>query len=455
MTTANVARVTYLANSTWTDTDFLFRVSFDRKPVNTMRVIAYGIARYDVATGAFYAVRASLVWDGTIRLDATKKPTVGVEAPIGTESNLGAIGSANTWYWVRGHVGDEGGSVRIQGRLWKDGSPEPPTWQYSYLDSSAPLIAGKPGLRAASWATDTPYTASFDDYSAFTGLSYQALLPGQHTETISATDQAGNVGTRTWVWTIDSSPPAASITSGPASPTKDTSATFKFTSTEPGSAFTCQLDAGAATSCTSPKSYTGLAAGSHTFTLVATDPAGNASGPAMWAWAIDTSPPIATITANPPPITKDHSATFAFTSNEPGSTFKCSKDSGTYWSCTSPKVYSWLASGVHTFSVQAIDPAGNVSSAASYTWTIDNTKPTVTITSGPADPTGSSSATFTFTASEPNVTFTCQLDANAAATCTSPKTYTGIALGKHTFKLYGTDLAGNQSTTATWTWNRV
>src|SRR4029450_2014099 len=108
-----------------------------------------------------------------------------------------------------------------------------------------------------------------------------------------------------------------------------------------------------------------------------------------------------------------------------------------------------------TFAGQATDPAGNVSAAASYTWTIDSTKPTVTITSGPADPTSSSSATFTFPPRPPTVTFPSQLDSNAAATCTSPKTYTGISVGKHTFKLYGTDLAGNQSTTATWTWNRV
>jgi hypothetical protein len=166
LTTANVARLAYLPEP-WADTDFLFRVSFDRKPVGSMRVIGYGIARYAVSSGAFYAVRVSLVWDGTIRLDATKKPSVGIEAPMGPEANLGNIGAANTWYWVRGHVGAEGANVRIQGRVWKDGDPEPSVWQYSYLDTSSLITAaGMPGLRAASWATDTPYTVSFDDYSA-------------------------------------------------------------------------------------------------------------------------------------------------------------------------------------------------------------------------------------------------------------------------------------------------
>ena len=455
LTSANVARLAYLP-SNWGDTDFLFRISYDRKPVGSMRVIGYGVARYDVSTGSFYALRASLVWDGTMRLDATKKPALGPEVVVGAESNLGAIGAANTWYWVRGHVGAEGGSVRIQGRLWTDGTPEPSTWQYSYLDSSGPItVPGKPGLRAASWALDTPYVVSFDDYSASTGLTYSGLLEGLHTETITATDQAGNVGTATWPWTVDVTAPVATITSGPASPTKSTSATFKFNSSEGGSAFTCQLDNGAPATCTTGKLYTGLSNGSHTFILIATDQAGNISTPATWTWTVDTVAPVATITGSPPPITKDHAATFTFTSNEPGSTFKCSKDGGTYLTCTSPKVYSWIADGVHTFAVQATDTAGNLSAAASYAWTIDSTKPTVTITSGPSDPSFSSTATFAFTSNESIVTFTCQLDSNAAAACTSPKTYTGISAGLHTFKLYATDQAGNQSSTATWIWTKA
>ena len=55
-------------------------------------------------------------------------------------------------------------SVRLKARAWKDGSSEPPTWQFSYLDSTNPLTgAGDPGLRAMPWATDVPFVASFDD----------------------------------------------------------------------------------------------------------------------------------------------------------------------------------------------------------------------------------------------------------------------------------------------------
>ena len=81
-------------------------------------------------------------------------------------------------------------------------------------------------------------------------------------------------------------PPVATITSSPTNPTTQTTASFSFTSSAAGSTFSGQLDSGAAAACTSPQSYSGLAAGSHTFAVTATDPAGNVSAPASYTWTI-------------------------------------------------------------------------------------------------------------------------------------------------------------------------
>lgn len=89
---------------------------------------------------------------------------------------------------------------------------------------------------------------------------------------------------------------------------------------------------------------------------------------------IDGTPPETTITANPANPTTSTSASFSFTSSEANSTFECKLDAGSYGSCTSPKAYSGLAVGTHTFSVRATDQAGNPDpTPATYTWTIQST----------------------------------------------------------------------------------
>ncbi|MGY4543303.1 myo-inositol-hexaphosphate 3-phosphohydrolase [Arthrobacter sp. UYNi723] len=89
----------------------------------------------------------------------------------------------------------------------------------------------------------------------------------------------------------DTTPPDTSITGGPSGTSGSTSAEFTFTATEPGT-FECALDGGAFEGCTSPKTYSDLAVGSHVFAVRATDAAGNVDPtPAERTWVIDTSAP--------------------------------------------------------------------------------------------------------------------------------------------------------------------
>ena len=76
-----------------------------------------------------------------------------------------------------------------------------------------------------------------------------------------------------WV-TVDTTPPETTIDSGPSGAIAGTSATFEFSS-EPDAQFQCRLDNAVFAACTSPETYSGLAAGTHTFRVRAIDGAGN------------------------------------------------------------------------------------------------------------------------------------------------------------------------------------
>jgi YDG domain/MBG domain (YGX type) len=85
----------------------------------------------------------------------------------------------------------------------------------------------------------------------------------------------------------------------------------------------------------------------------------------------DTSPPNTTITDGPSGTVTSSSATFTFTSTETGSTFQCGLDGASFTDCSSPKSFTDLGVQTHTFSVRAIDAAGNVDpTAASRSWTV-------------------------------------------------------------------------------------
>ncbi len=259
----------------------------------------------------------------------------------------------------------------------------------------------------------------------------------------------------------DTTPPDTTIDSGPSGSTSATTASFGFSATEPGSTFECRLDTATFTTCTSPRDYTNLTTGPHTFTVRATDPAGNTDPtPATRTWTVDTvdtTPPDTTIDSGPSSSTSATTASFGFSATEPGSTFECRLDTATFTTCTSPRDYTNLTTGPHTFTVRATDPAGNTDpTPATRTWTVDTvdtTPPDTTIDSGPSGSTSATTASFGFSATEPGSTFECRLDTATFTTCTSPRDYTNLTTGPHTFTVRATDPAGNTDPTpATRTW---
>jgi hypothetical protein len=77
----------------------------------------------------------------------------------------------------------------------------------------------------------------------------------------------------------------------------------------------------------------------------------------------------------------------------------------------------------------------------------DATPPNTSLTKAPTSSTTATTASFYFVSSESKSTFACKLDRGSWRRCTSPKSYSGLALGGHQFQVRATDAAGNTDTT--------
>ena len=154
--------------------------------------------------------------------------------------------------------------------------------------------------------------------------------------------------------------PNTSITSGPSGLIAKRSATFRFTSNVRRATFQCKLDGAAWGSCESPRKYTNLQQGAHTFRVRARKGGAVDPTPAARSFTVDTVKPDTTILSGPSGVTDDHTPSFTFSSSEPGS-FACRLRSASFEPCDSPFVPAApLPDDSYTFEVRARDAAGNV-----------------------------------------------------------------------------------------------
>jgi predicted outer membrane repeat protein len=149
-------------------------------------------------------------------------------------------------------------------------------------------------------------TADADWAACSSPREYADLAEGGHSFQVRAIDRAGNVDESpdSYSWTIDLTAPEAAISSGPADPTNDTSATLGFTGSDNLDAleqlrYQCRLDAGDYADCSSPQAYELLGEGLHTFEVRARDRAGNVGEPASYSWTVDVTAPEAAIGDRP------------------------------------------------------------------------------------------------------------------------------------------------------------
>ena len=165
--------------------------------------------------------------------------------------------------------------------------------------------------------------------------------------------------------------------------------------------------------------------------------------------------PQTTILSGPSGLVTSRTATFRFKSSRPRSTFECKLDGAKWSRCTSPKKYTELAQGAHTFRVRARKRTTVDRTPAVRAFTVDSIKPQTTLDPAPARLVGADWP-FTFSSSEPG-TFECRLDtASTFAPCTSPFTPESVPDRIYTLQVRARDVAGNvDATPATHQFARV
>ncbi|MDX6200176.1 MAG: large repetitive protein [Actinomycetota bacterium] len=222
---------------------------------------------------------------------------------------------------------------------------------------------------------------------------------GTYTLDVRATDVAGNVsapGTGTYV--LDTTAPPAPLVVQPASPGRIRNPSVTFTA-EPGTTGSCRLTHGAtvlsdSAPCASPATLnlTGLNDGTYTLSIRAVDLAGNIGPAGTATYVLDTTAPAAptmTLVAGSP--SSDRAPVFGFNA-ELGTTPSCkvTLPSGSVrdLTCLSPLSLdlSGAADGDYDVTIRTTDAAGNVSAAATTTYSLDSTVPAAPKVVGPATP---------------------------------------------------------------------
>ncbi|HEY6889465.1 MAG TPA: Ig-like domain-containing protein [Solirubrobacter sp.] len=250
------------------------------------------------------------------------------------------------------------------------------------------------------------------------------------------------------------------ITAGPNGPTNNASPTFEFTAgfptdcrlvtpTEPNPAFA---------PCTSPLAFTTLPDGAYQLTVAPSDthdPLLSATRP----FIVDTVAPTVEITSSPASPTRLTSIPVAFTSPDQGATFECTHTapggSPETAACTSPWTTNVTVDGDHSFSVVAIDAAGNRSAPAAKTIRVDTAPPAAPAITSPGENAvlGSSFALAGTVTDDVTAVRVSDNDVDRGPATLAPDgtwqlSLADLADGPHVLKVIATDAAGNTSTPA-------
>ncbi|AHZ84824.1 hypothetical protein Bb109J_c2130 [Bdellovibrio bacteriovorus] len=255
------------------------------------------------------------------------------------------------------------------------------------------------------------------------------------------------------------------FTQKPTAFSSSTSATFHFKAANSViKSYKCSLDQSDWYDCTSPHTLSGLAHGTHEFRVQSLEAQGTLAGESSFQWTVDTDQPTLNVTQTPTALNNSSTAVFNFAAGDatsPIAGYQCkhtsgSQPTGNFETCSPLVPLVGLIEDVHTYSIKAVDEAGNLSAEYTYSWTVDLTAPAVQITAKPATATTSDSATFNFTNTEIGGAvfdgYQCKIDTEDYVDCVTGQSYPSLSQGAHSFSIRAKDTAGNTSVPLTYNW---
>ncbi len=154
-------------------------------------------------------------------------------------------------------------------------------------------------------------------------------------------------------------------------------------------------------------------------------------------------------------------ATVAF-DRIPGVAHDCALDGGAYRRCPSPVTFTSLTRSIHVVRVRVRTSTGKTSASSAYTWRVvprrarpqprGRLRPL--LITAPIRPWISRNATFAWLLGR-SAKAECRLDRGAWKPCTNPKSYSGLRLGTHVFRLRAKRPDGSRSKVNRFVWTIV
>ena len=383
-------------------------------------------------------------------LDLVDWTTGAAPAALGSPFDISTTGWVDGVYTVRVNATDLAGNLRFASFTFTVDSTAPAVslnspgnGSYFPAGTTIDLSVVETNLNAADWTiggAPTAFSSPFD-------IATTGWADGPYTVRVNVTDLAGNARFASFTFTVDSTPPALALVSPANGSYIVAGTTIDLSASDTNLNLVDWTTSGAPTTLASPFdiSTTGWSDGLYTVRVNATDLAGNLRF-ASYIFTVDSTAPTVTLTspANGSYFPAGTTIDLAVADTNLNAADWTLGGAPTAFSSPFDISTTGWADGPYTVRVNATDLAGN-RRFASFTFTVDSTPPTLTLTSPSNGSYIVAGTTIDLSVSDTNLDLVDWTTAGAPTGLLSPFdiSTTGWADGSYTVRVNATDLAGN------------